>query len=157
MDLEFFCILPAALSQVAVVFCAIWPLFAFRFLAKDGRSAAPIAALIVAIAVVQAAIWNELANLVEWLPLVPSFSLAWLVLWPAFWIAVIAWARRHQPVSDGTMIALSALLLAGAIAARVFGMKMQPRFEYFYAARAGTMVALAIAVTAFTRLARARA
>jgi hypothetical protein len=142
-----------------VLFCVIWPFLAMKFIAKHGRTSAPISAMIVAIAAVEAVTWYELARLVTLLPLPPTFvsdgpSPAWVLPWSAFWIACIAWIRRHRPVPDAMVMTLSALLLAGAIAARVFEANLEPRYFQFYAARTAAAALLTVAAAALVWLVR---
>lgn len=146
--------------KLVLWFCLFWPFLAMSSIPRRGRSSAPIAAALVALAVIACLVWIELAGIVEGARLAglnretsiaiarQTFSVAWLAVWPIGWIAVLSLIRRHWPIPDGFVVALTALLCVAAIAALNFVAFLSPRMMYMIFARAAAAFALAIALAA---------
>jgi hypothetical protein len=140
--------------RLALWFLLIWPFVAFWFFRRDGRSPAPIAAVVVAIAVVQAALWLALASHLRFAGVLygSPLSFAWVLLWPVGWIVLFALLRRHRPVPDRFALVLGVLVLAMSIAIRLF----MTRVGSVVTAQGAGAVSLVIAAAAVAWLVRAR-
>lgn len=148
-------------EELTMLFCVLWPFVARRFFFPRSSSSAPISAMVLPIALVEAAIWWTIANFLGYMPLttkvipwdLPALTeSAWVLLWTAFWIAVMALIRKHRPVPDAGAIALSALVLAGAISIRVYVAVAELTRAFVYGAVAAALASVGIALAALVWL-----
>jgi hypothetical protein len=143
-------------TVLVVLFCAFWPFLAMFSVPRRGRSSAPIAAALVALAVIGCGMWINLATIVdsEWsrpaalLVARNTLEMGWIAVWPVAWIAILSLIRRHRPIPDRFVAILAALLGVAAIAALNFAAFLAPRIAYLVFARAAAAFALAIALAA---------
>ena len=132
---------------------------------RRGRSSAPIAAALVAVAVILCGIWLELSNLVGAMAITgvgretmamaarDTFETgAALAIWPIAWIVILSLLLRHRPIVDRVVLALGVLLCASVVTARTCVAFLEPSIGYVLFARAAAAATLSIALWAAVRL-----
>jgi len=86
-------------SHLVVAFSVVWPFLAMASIPRRGQSSAPLAAMLVPVAVGSCGVWLGLD--VSWMV---------VVLWPIAWIAILSLGLRHRTALDGYVLALSVIL-----------------------------------------------
>lgn len=143
-------------TVLVVLFCLFWPFLAMSSVPRRGRSSAPIAAALVALAVISCGLWINLAMIVDSelgrptarLVARNALEMGWIAVWPVVWIAILSLILRHRPIPDSFVVILAALLGVVAIAALNFAAFLAPRIAYLVFARVAAAFALAIALAA---------
>jgi hypothetical protein len=165
MDISSVTPCPSPVLLLVTLFCFVWPFLAMAAVSRRGRSSAPIAAALVALAVILCGIWLDLSNLVGAMAITgvgretmvtaarDTFETgAALAMWPIGWILILSLVLRHRPIVDRVVIALSVLLCASAVTAWSFVTFLEPSAGYVLFARVAAAATLAIAIWAAVRL-----
>ncbi|HEU4887026.1 MAG TPA: hypothetical protein VFV49_04005 [Thermoanaerobaculia bacterium] len=129
MSLMTVCVTPSPITQLIVLICFFWPFIAMSLLSRQGRSAGPVAAVLVPLGFFGAGTWLGLIRVMEVRALFGGGShavaagiaeaLAMLYIGGFFAAAVIVFAaiRRHRPFVDRMTAALLTVLIASLTAA----------------------------------------
>ncbi|HEV7238921.1 MAG TPA: hypothetical protein VGQ36_06735 [Thermoanaerobaculia bacterium] len=138
---------PSTALKVIALFCMVWPFLAMASVPRRGRSSAPIAAMLVVLAVILCGVWLELSNVAGAAALDTFKTGLAVAVWPTGWIAILTLVLRHRPVIDRMVIILGALLCVSVFAAVV-----SPPVASVFFARGAAAMTLAIAIAAAVRL-----
>ena len=146
-----------------VLFCLFWPFIILSALPRRDRSAGPVAAALVPIALFTAEVWIGLIDTVRGMPLsggwsrvviaagiAESFSALYAAAFFVAAVIVFTAIRLHRPFADRITATLFALLMIDIAVARiaVATLMSPPWWRYATAAIAGGIVALLIAIIA---------
>lgn len=148
---------PALSTKLIVLFSLVWPFIVAAWLAKRGKSAAPVAAALVPIALGVADTWLHLANvtaidgsgpLVHAIAAGTAEALLTIFTGCCFALGVLLFAaiRRHRAFLDRTTAVLIAIVLLDVVGA--FVMATDLRSLYASAAIAAAAVAGIVAFLA---------
>lgn len=111
---------PALTTELAAFFCLAWPLFAWLFFRRGGRSSAPVTATLIPLAITLTEAWLGIARVIEGRT-IPGGVVRWLIeglmmllfgALSAGGVAIVALLRRHRPVLDRVSAILIVLWIA---------------------------------------------
>lgn len=165
MDISSVTPCPSPALLLVTLFCFVWPFLAMAAVSRRGRSSAPIAAALVALAVILCGLWLELSSLVGAMPITgvgretmtmaarDTFETgAGLAIWPIGWIVILSLVLRHRPIVDRVVIVLAILLCASVVTAWSCVAFLEPSVGYVLFARGAAAVTLVIAIASAVRL-----
>ena len=135
MEMEFICIYPgpSPITKLLVLICFFWPFVAISFLPRRGKSAAPVVAALVPLALSSVDVWLGLMSVTRGMAITGvgerataagiADSLARLFIGGCFAIAVIVFAaiRRHRPIVDRMTAMLAAVFIVNVIGVLIAG------------------------------------
>jgi hypothetical protein len=153
-----------SLAQIwLILFCVIWPFAAWPLMPSRGRSSAPLAAMLVPMALSVGVMWLGLARCLYGMAvsgggvasiaagIAESLGVLSVGAISAGAVAVLALIRRHRPTADTPIVMLYALTMAEVASALWFRPRaavIESQHIFCYAA---AILAGMIAVAAFVR------
>ncbi|HYC61625.1 MAG TPA: hypothetical protein VEK79_18865 [Thermoanaerobaculia bacterium] len=144
-----------------VLFCVLWTFIVLALLTRRGRSAGPVAAALVPLALFTAATCVGLINTTRGMAIsgsggrasvaagiAESFGALYAAAFFMATVAVFAAIRLHRPFADRLTATLFAVLMIDIVAARVAAGTLAQMTWQSYVAAAGVITALLIAIIA---------
>jgi hypothetical protein len=155
---------PSVFAQLLAIFCVLWPLMAWSLIPHRGRSSAPLAAMLVPMALSVGVMCVGFARVLEGMARYGSGSgaaeaagiaeaLFTLLLgaYSAGGVAVVALIRRHRPTADTPIVMLYALTIAEVASALWFRPRVAVIESQLIFCNAAAIMAGVIAIAAFVR------
>ena len=148
-----------------ILACMFWPILAGGLLRRRETSAAPIAAVVVPLALSVALMWHGLFNAFRGMPRFGAQQFPWMAAgiadafsvidfgaFSALAVVIVTALCRHRPVLDRTTASLVAMILLGILAALAYSqwlaMGGAVRMSHGYFLIAAAIVSLLVAVAA---------
>lgn len=162
MEMEFTVIhsTPTTTAKLVVLSCLFWPFVAASLMSQRGKSASPVAAALVSLAVSGAGAWLGLVRTLEGVAITGggthsaaagiAESLRMFFVGGCFALVVIVFAalRRHRPIVDRMTATLVAVLIVDVIGALFAAAMVSTRAVGFPVLIAGAIVAGVVAAVA---------
>lgn len=153
------CVTPSFTERLVVLFCVAWPFVTLALLRRQGRSPAPVMAMLIPLAVALCGTWLGLTRVMEVMApyggrsataagIAEALSLLTVAAFSVAGVALASSIRRHRPLLDRRTVIVAVCVLADAYAVLLFAVGVVSRRVTNEGAVAGAIFSAAIALAA---------
>jgi hypothetical protein len=154
---------PSIYAKLLVVFCVLWPFMAWSLIRHRGRSSAPLAAMLVPLALSVGVMWLGFERVLIGMAysgrgiaaasagLAEALSVLFAGALSAGLVAVLALIRRHRPLVDTPIAMLYTLSIAEVATALLLAPRIAVVQWQLYFIYSAAILAALIAIAAFLR------